>query len=769
MQAGTDANRAMGLFINTLPLRLDLDDTSVEESVRRTHLRLAGLLQHEHASLALAQRCSGIASPAPLFSALLNYRHNHLPEVADARDESAPNPLFDGIEWISVEERTNYPLTMSVEDFGQALGLSALVVESVSSTRVCDFMQRALEQLAQALELTPRLPVRQLEVMPEEERHLLLHSWNRTEASYPKDLCIHHLFEEQALKSPDAIALVQGDVQLTYAELNARANRLAHRLIELGVRPDCRVAICADRQLHLVVGLLAILKAGGAYVPLDPAYPGQRLSEILDDAQPVLLLTDTKGRNALNGAASATLPALPLDELSRDTSDANPDARRFGLTCAHLAYVIYTSGSTGKPKGVMIEHRNTVNLLQWARESFSEQETARTLFATSINFDLSVYECFVPLSRGGALHLVEDALSLVRDSQDVSIINTVPSAATALLNAKALPASIRTVNLAGEPLKASLIQAIFDGTQAQRLCNLYGPSETTTYSTWIELQRGGPIIESIGRPIANTRIYLLDSHGRPVPMGTVGELYIGGNGVARGYLNRPELTAERFLQDPFCHEAGARMYRTGDLARYQTDGSIEFLGRADHQVKIRGFRIELGEIETKLAGHPAVRDAVVVAREDTPDGKRLAAYVTARPDAIITVADLREHLLRQLPEFMMPSAFVILERLPLTPNGKLDRKALPAPDAHAVVLKTYEPPQGEIEQTLAAIWSQLLGIDTIGRHDNFFELGGHSLLAVQLIERLRQAGLKGEVPALFANPTLSALARASRKLEKFRI
>ncbi|WP_339156794.1 non-ribosomal peptide synthase/polyketide synthase, partial (plasmid) [Sinorhizobium medicae] len=762
MHAGAGADRAMGLFMNTLPLRLDLDETGVEESVRIAHARLAELLSHEHASLALAQRCSDIAAPAPLFSALLNYRHN-TPAMAG----EGTSDVLSGMEWLGDEERTNYPLTLSVDDFGQELGLTADAVEPISADRICGYMQRALEQLVDALEQAPDRPVRELDILPAEERSYLLEELNRTETDYPSDLCVHALFEAQVRRAPDAVALVFEEQSISYGALNADANRLAYHLIGLGVRPDQPVAICVERSPAMVVGLLAILKAGGAYVPLDPAYPSERLRQLLDDARPRLLLCDAAGRAALGAEAIADLSAVDLDAATAwaDQSADDPDPHALGLTARNLAYVIYTSGSTGTPKGVMVEHRNTVNLLHWSGGVFAESEIRRTLFSTSVCFDLSVYECFLPLSQGSKLYLVEDALKLARTPVDASLINTVPSAITALVNQKAVPASASVINLAGERVKADLIERIFESTRVQKICNLYAPSETTTYSTWICMPRGQAVVETIGRPIANTRIYLLDGHGQPVPFGAVGELYIGGAGVARGYLNRPDLTAERFLADPFSGKAGARMYRSGDLARYLPDGNLEFLGRNDDQVKIRGFRIEPGEIAARLLEHELVGDAAVVAHADAAGDKRLVAYVVAKTtdgsaeaDGAGLAASLRAHLSGLLPDYMVPSAFVRLDALPLTVNGKLDRKALPVPDDDAYARRAYEAPQGEIETLLAGIWAELLGVERVGRHDNFFELGGHSLLTVQMMERLRRLSLGVEVRTVFAKPMLADLA-----------
>ncbi|RWQ65110.1 MAG: non-ribosomal peptide synthetase, partial [Mesorhizobium sp.] len=527
MQAGAGADRTMGLFINTLPVRLDLDGTGVAASVRTTHARLSELLAHEHASLALAQRCSGVAAPAPLFGALLNYRHNTPAAMAGSGTADG----LSGMEWLGDEERTNYPLTLSVEDYGEALGLTAQVAEPVSADRVCGYMQHALEQLTEALEHAPNTPVRELAILPAAERAYLLEELNRTAAAYPSERCIHELFEQQVQKAPEAVALVFEDERLSYGELNARANRLAHHLIGLGVRPDQPVAICLERSPAMVVGLLAILKAGGAYLPLDPAYPCARLRQVVDDAAPRLLLCDAAGRAALGAEALADVSVVDLETVTPAWAElpaCDPDPRALGLTARHLAYVIYTSGSTGTPKGVMVEHASTVNLLHWSSGVFADSEISRTLFSTSISFDLSVYECFVPLSQGSTLYLVEDALALAQTPLDVSLINTVPSAIAALVDQKAVPASTSVINSCGERLKADLIERVFESSGVEKICNLYAPSETTTYSTWICMPRGEAVVETIGRPIANTRVYLLDGHGGPVPFGAVGELCIGG-------------------------------------------------------------------------------------------------------------------------------------------------------------------------------------------------------------------------------------------------
>jgi len=751
MQGGDGADRALGMFINTLPLRVDVGAQGVRAGVKATHARLSALLGHEHASLALAQRCSGVAAPAPLFSALLNYRHS----VAQAVSREAV-AAWQGMEALGDEERTNYPLTLSVDDLGEDFSMAVQAVAGIGAQRVGSYMLAALERLANALEQAPQAPLHSLDILPEAERKQVLVEFNATERTYPQDKTIHALFEAQVERTPEAVAVVQGGQSLSYGELNARANRLAHYLRKQGVQPDARVAICVERSAEMVVGLLAILKAGGGYVPLDPSYPQDRLAYMLADSAPAAVLAQASTRGLL---AEASVPVIDLDSGAwQDESVSNPQVP--GLLSSHLAYVIYTSGSTGLPKGVMIEHRNTVNFLAWAHRSFDHITLSKTLFSTSLNFDLAVYECFAPLTSGGSINVVKDVLELQQGGHDITLINTVPSALNALLESGGLSEEVDTVNVAGEALKRSLVERLFEQTGVKRLCNLYGPSETTTYSSWVSMDRETGFLAHIGKPIANTQFYLLDDHRQPVPLGVPGEIYIGGAGVARGYLNRAALTAERFLDDPFSEQEHARMYRTGDLGRYLPDGNIEYLGRNDDQVKIRGFRIELGEIEAKLAKHEGVKEAVVMAREDVGDEKRLVAYYTPQDEnAAPEAEDLRAHLQAQLPEYMVPAAYVRLDTLPLTPNGKLDRKALPAPGADAYATRGYEAPQGELETAIAGIWQQLLGLAQVGRHEDFFDLGGHSLLAVRLISQVRQRlGVELAVGELFAHRSVASMA-----------
>ncbi|WP_387464671.1 amino acid adenylation domain-containing protein, partial [Photorhabdus sp. RM323S] len=749
MQAGEGADSGMGLFINTLPLRLDMDDTAVQDSVRQAHARLAKLLEHEHASLALAQRCSGVSGETPLFSALLNYRHN-TPSVTT--DE-----IISGIEFLSGQERTNYPFVLSVEDFGDALGLTAQIAQPIDPERICGYMQQALESLAEVLEQRPETPVRTLNILPEAEKRRLLETWNATQTPYPDQYCIHQRFEQQVEKKPDAIALVYKEQAFSYVELNVRANRLAHQLIALGVVPDQRVAICVANSPARIVGLLAVLKAGGTYVPLDPAYPGERLVHILIDADAAILLADNAGCAALGETALAGLTVMDPNVLP-DQPDSNPQVT--ALTPRHLAYVIYTSGSTGIPKGVMVEHRGLVNLIQEKIAQFDIHSGSRILQFASFGFDASVWEIMMALCGGAALVIPinsvrQDSRHLWHYLEEQAITHACLTPAL-LRDGVGLPEmTIKPVLiLGGEAPSAALLRAL---SHRATVFNAYGPTEITVCAAvWRCPPNYMDGVIAIGRPTANTQVYLLNTDGQPVPLGAVGELYIGGVGVARGYLNRPELTAERFLPDPFSEIADARLYRSGDLARYLPDGNLEFLGRNDQQVKIRGFRIEPGEIEARLVEYPTVQEAVVLAQGDGHD-KRLIAYVVAHANEGL-VNSLRTHLSAILPDYMVPAAFVRLDALPLTPNGKLDRQALPVPGEEAFARQIYAAPQGEMETTLAAIWRELLGVEKISRYDNFFALGGHSLLAVRMMNRIAALGIELPLSTLFKCPSLLACA-----------
>jgi amino acid adenylation domain-containing protein len=778
MQGGAGSDRVMGMFINTLPVRIEIGKEGTEASVRRTHAVLGELLRHEHASLALAQRCSKVASPAPLFSSLLNYRHSQ-----ERRQDSAKrNSALEGVQILRGEERTNYPFTMAVDDLGDGFRLVAQTPGWIGPERICQFLKTALEGLVESLETSPARAVRTLPVLPESERRQVVYEWNQTQAEYGGEKCVQELFEEQVGRTPEAVAVRYGEDWLSYAELNRLANQMAHYLSKQGVGPEKRVALCVERSLEMIVGLLAVLKAGGAYVPLDTDYPVERLRWLVEDSVPALLLTEAQARERLRGIGPA-VPILELGEtaLWKAEPESNPDRWKIGLTPQHLAYVIYTSGSTGVPKGVMVSHANLVNST-WARKT-TYGSYGRFLLVSPVSFDSSVAGIFGTLSQGGTLCLVEQ--EVVRDpamlrakieSSGIESLLCVPSLYQQLLEGgeeAVWGSDLKLVMVAGEACPRDLVMNAGARKPQAELFNEYGPTEAAVWATVYRCggeETGGSV--PIGRPIANTRVYIVDGKGEAAPVGVAGELYIGGAGVARGYLKRAELTAERFVPDPFVAEAGARMYRTGDWARWRKEGTVEFLGRMDDQVKIRGYRIELGEIETCLREHEQVGQAAVIVREDAPGDKRLVAYYTGKSsgraegapeERAVEPEELRSHLAQKLPAYMVPAGYVRLESLPLTANGKLDRKALPAPEAAAYGAQEYEAPEGETETALAEIWKKVLRIERVGRNDNFFELGGHSLLAIQLVLGIQQEfGIRIGLREVFELPRFSSLAAQVR-------
>jgi len=649
-------------------------------------------------------------------------------------------------------------LVLQATEFGKEILTSFAYASPLFSKETIERWVGYWVRLLEGMVADQSQEVGRIDMVDDAERHRVVEEWNATAAEYPQDKCIHELFEAQAERTPDAVAVVHEEQRLTYAELNARSNRLAHHLRGLGVRPDDRVAIWVERGVGMVVGLLAVLKAGGAYVPLDPSYPVERLGYMLADSAPVAVLTDAVSRHVV-GQHAESLPVIELgDEAAWQHEPAsNPDGAAIGLTPRHLAYVIYTSGSTGMPKGVMAAHQGLSNLVAAQAQSLRVKAHSRILQFASFSFDACAFEVVMALCKGASLWIPSHGV-LASEALSDSVARwnithaVLPPAVLGTLSEETRLGTLNTLIVAGEASSAELVRR---WASDRRYINAYGPTEATIWASVYECggdERSDP---PIGRPISNTQIYLLDEQGSPVPIGVVGELYIGGAGVARGYLDRPELTAERFVADPFAREPGARMYRTGDLGRWLPGGNIEFLGRNDFQVKIRGFRIELGEIEARLGEHGGVRDAVVIAREAGSGDKRLVAYYTG--DAAVRAEDLRSHLAGHLPDYMMPAAYVRLERLPLTPNGKLDRKGLPAPGGDAYAARAYEAPQGEVEEQLAAIWCELLKLERVGRHDNFFELGGHSLLAVQLVSALKQNGTDIALAQVFTHPTIAAL------------
>jgi amino acid adenylation domain-containing protein len=737
----------IGFFVNTLVMRGDLSgDPSFRTLLDRTRDR--ALEAYAHQDLPFERLVEELhpqrdMAHAPVFQVLFALQNTPGKGLA-----------LQGLEVSPVEVDTGtskFDLSLVVRERDDGLETifeySTDLFDAPTIERMLGHYQRLLEGIV----ANPDENISRLPLLSENERKQILVEWNDTTAAYPKDKCLHELFEAQVERTPEAVAVVFGENSLTYGELNKRANQLARHLKGLGVGANSLVGICVERSLEMVVGLLGILKAGGAYVPLDPEYPKERLAFMLEDSGLKVLLTQRHLAVPQGGARLVRLDAdwTTIAEQNRSNvpNVAAPD---------NLAYVIYTSGSTGKPKGVTIEHRNAVNFVHWGLSAFTNEEMAGVLASTSICFDLSVFELFVTLSRGGKVILAKNVLQLpdLAAKNQVTLINTVPSAMTALLREAAMPPGVQVVNLAGEALATSLVNQLY-ALPIKKVYDLYGPTETTTYSTWTLRQSDQPA--KIGRPVANTRIHILDKQLQPVPAGVPGELLIGGDGLARGYHNRPELTAEKFIADPFSADPNARLYRTGDLARYLPNGDIQYLGRLDHQIKIRGFRVELGEIEGVLNKHSGIKDSVVVAREDAPGDKRLVAYLVSR-NGPISLSELRIYLRAKLPEYMVPAAFVPLKALPLTPNGKVNRKALPKPDFEPSIDKLV-PPATPTEIVLARIWREVLEIKHASTSDNFFESGGHSLLAVQLIGKINKTfNVNLPIPVFFQNPTIKGLA-----------
>lgn len=765
LQGSAGGQEILGLFTNSLPLKLQLHGMTANEFVEHTQREIIELLHHEQASLALAQRCSGIVGSGPLFTTLFNYRHT-------STTVDALWSRVQGIRVLAIQERTNYPITLSVDDFGEEFKLTAQTDRRIDPHRIVHYLQTALQSLVYALERAPQAQALTLSVLPEFERRAVVELFNDTHATYPAHNLIHELFEEQAERTPDVPAVLHAGQSLTYAELNSRANRLARHLRAKGVGPDQLVAICLERSLEMVVGLLGILKAGGAYMPLDPKHPFERLQYMLEDAVPRVLLTSRELRVALP-LTHAEVTELDSSEDSSSHMLPNLSGEKIGLTAQNLIYVIYTSGSTGRPKGTAMSHHSMINLIEWHRQNLRLHTGQRVLQFAALSFDVAFQETFSTLCMGGTLVLLDEsvrrdprALMHLLSAQSVERLFLPPlmlqSLAECFENADMLPRSLKDVITAGDQLRISReITELFKQFDGCRLHNHYGPTETHVVTT-LTLGRNcdsWPTLPTIGKPVSNTQIYILNGRREALPIGVAGDIYVAGANVARGYFHRPELTADRFIADPFSTHAEARLYKTGDVGRWRADGTIEYLGRSDDQVKIRGFRIELREIEAQLSNHVQVREAVVVAREDVPGYKRLVAYVTPRDQAGPQAEELRAYLKGVLPEHMLPSAFIVLESLPLTPSGKLNRRALPPPQFASYVTEQYEPPQGEIEEAVARIWQELLQVRQVGRHDNFFDLGGHSLLAMKALLKVNQCiGCALKVTDMYTSPTPQELA-----------
>ena len=743
----------IGFFINTLVLRTDLTgNPTFRELLGR--VREVALGAYAHQDLPFEKLVEGLQPGRdlgrnPLFQTMLALGNT---------PRQALELAGLSVEGVGVGRKTaKFDLALFFNETSEGLNCSAEYSTDLFDQSTIARLIAHLGSLLAAVAADPEQPLSRVPLLTELERRQLLYEWNDTARDYPTEKTLIGLFEEQADRSPERTALVFGDERLTYRELDSRANRVARRLTREGAGPGTFVGVCMTRSPEMLVGILGILKAGGAYVPMDPGYPRQRLQIMLEDANISVVLTQ-EGLAETHSFGEARLLRLDADWPAFSGESEERPGR--GASAGDLAYVIYTSGSTGRPKGVAIEHRNAVALAHWAKDVFPPEDLAGVLASTSICFDLSIFELFVPLAWGGTVILAQNVLELATlpAAEAVTLINTVPSAMTELLRLGDLPGGVRTVNLAGEPLPSSLVREVLAHGRVQRVFDLYGPSEDTTYSTCAERSPDGP--STIGRPLANKQVYILDGALEPAPVGVAGDLYIGGAGVARGYLNRPKLTAEKFLPDPFRDASGARIYKTGDRARYLPDGNIQFLGRLDDQVKIRGYRIEMGEIETALGQYPGVRASVVLAREEQ-GLKELVGYLVMEQEREPAVAELRAFLKSTLPDYMVPSAFVFLDAFPLTPSGKVDRRSLPAPDRSRSEGERFLPPRTPIEETLAELWKEILKVDRVGVEDDFFELGGHSLLATQLVSRVAESfNVRLPLRRVFEEPRLEGLALA---------
>ena len=747
----------VGLFINTLPVRVQVPaDIRVLPWLRKLQEAQVEARQYEYSPLVQVQAWSEVPRGMPLFESILVFENY---PVSVAAEQGNSNGLH--IEHALSTERTNYPLTMMMAVEAQ-LSLRILYqlarFEAAAIRRMLKHMQNLLECIA----ADPEQRLSRLTLLSHGERERLLIEFNETQVAYPSDRCVHELFEQQAARTPEAVAVVFGDERLSYGELNARANRLAHYLRRLGVSPGSLVGICVERSLEMLVGVLGVMKAGGAYVPLDPSYPKARLAFMLDDAKVLALLT--------HESLAGDLPEHEAQVVCLDTDWQTIECESgenllAGSHADSAVYVIYTSGSTGQPKGVKVPHRAVVNFLSSMRNDPGLSNEDVLLAVTTLSFDIAGLELYLPLIVGARLivasheETTDGALLLKKiNQQGVTAMQATPATWQLLIEAKWQGDSALKVICGGEALPRSLATQLRQ--RSGSVWNMYGPTETTIWSALSTVELNDAPV-TIGRPIANTQIYLLDRTMQPVPFGVAGELYIGGAGLAHGYLNRSALTAEKFVPDPFSVEAGARLYRTGDLGRYRDDGRIEFLGRSDQQVKVRGYRIELGEIETALMRHAAVRSAVVAAREDVAGDKRLVAYLVLEDEAATLLpSEWRNFVKETLPEYMIPQAYILLESLPLTPNGKVDRSALPALQrAGAGAEGGDTEPETAIEEMVAGIWCEVLRVERVGALDNFFELGGHSLLAMQTVSRVSEA-LQCEAPIrlLFETPNLREFA-----------
>jgi amino acid adenylation domain-containing protein len=756
------AGEVCGPPANLVVLRTDLSgNPTFRELLARAHRVVRGAYANgdlPFERLVAALQPSRDQSRTPLFQAAI---------VLDSGGSALSH--FHGLasERLSIHNSgARYDLTLRVswdaERLSAALEYSTDLFTVARMRRLCGHLQTLLAGVL----ADPDQRIRSVPLLTDAERHQQLVAWNHTVAEYPSQMGVHHLVEAQAARVPDAVAITFEDHAITYRELNQRANRFARYLQRLGVGPEVIVGVHLERSIDMVVALLAIHKAGGAYLPLDPLFPSERLAYMVDDSRAAIVVTQARLAGTLS---TGQAEVVQVDTDWPRIEEHAADDLQWSAAADRLAYVLYTSGSTGRPKGVQVLHRGVVNFLTTMRWRPGLSSDDVLLSVTTLSFDIAGLELFLPLSTGARVVLVGSAVAAsgahllaAMQTSGATVMQATPATWRMLLTAGWKGSPGLRVLCGGEALPGDLAAQLLP--RCQSLWNMYGPTETTIWSTVYPVTAAADSVVSIGRPIANTQVYVLDAGLQPVPIGVAGELFIGGDGLARGYLNRPELTAERFILDPFAADRSARLYRTGDLVRWREDGNLEYLQRVDTQVKIRGYRIELGEIENTLNAHPGVKEAVVLAREDEPGDQRLVAYLILDQEPPPTTSELRVALREKLPEYMVPAIFVTLDALPLTPNGKVDRKALPAPDQSRPELeRAFVAPRNAIETRLAEIWQDLLKVDSVGVKDDFFELGGHSLLVAPLFARIEKAlGVDLPLATIFRTTTVEQLAALMR-------
>ncbi|MFZ0751680.1 MAG: amino acid adenylation domain-containing protein, partial [Pyrinomonadaceae bacterium] len=774
----------IGYFINPVVLRANPSGaatfTSFLEQTKQTVLSAFEHQDYPFPLLVERLQPERESSRSPLFQVMFILQKAHLLNeeglTAFSLGEAGARVKLGALELesMALEQRiSQFDLTLVMVEAGDTISASLQYNTDLFQAATIAQMTEHLKTLLHGIVTQPQQCLSELPLLTPAEKSQILFDWNQTAASYPQHICLHQMFEVQAARTPEAIALIFNDQKVSYAELDLRANQLAHHLRALGVGPEVFVGLLLKRRVEMVVALLAVLKAGGAYLPLETTYPSERLLFMLQNTRASILVTEDSlldladelvslhdAEKLTNESALSQVVCLERDR--RAIARQPQTAPLPSAVSQNMAYIIYTSGSTGTPKGVVINHSSAVTMVQWAGEYFTQAQLAGVLASTSISFDLSVFELFVPLSWGGTVILAENALHLpaLPEALEVTLVNTVPSAMTELVRNGSLAAKVETVNLAGEALSRELVDQLYGVKQVKQVINLYGPSEDTTYSTFALIPRGEERTPAIGRPLANTQVYVLDSAGQPVPAGVTGELYLAGDGLARGYWERPELTAERFVPDHFSGSCGGRLYRTGDLARFRDGGVLEYIGRIDNQIKLRGYRIELGEVEAVLRQHENVREAIVMVSDEDGSEKRLIAFLVSEKEQTVIAGELRAWTRERLPEYMVPQAFVMLNVMPLTANGKVDRRALlacgePASGSGVEVIE----PRTETEAAVAELWREIVRVDQVSVEDNFFEVGGHSLLATRMMSQVRERfGVEVGLRSFFEEATIAGLA-----------